>query len=171
MTTIVEPVHIELQSRPPIHDISIGDLPSSPTQVRNGRGFEENYPIVQQLAPADGGLAAWRMLISAFVFEALLWGERHFMPILSYAMLTPQAFQSLSVSSRTTTPHFRNLRTILTLLLSEPFRKVYATLGLPSLLRLPSASPDINACRSISAGLSAFSDWSLAPSRPRSVVS
>ncbi|KAH7329688.1 major facilitator superfamily domain-containing protein [Stachybotrys elegans] len=27
-----------------------------------------------QLAPIDGGLAAWRLLFTAFVFEALLWG-------------------------------------------------------------------------------------------------
>lgn len=29
---------------------------------------------IQQLKPADGGHAAWRVLVSAFVFEALLWG-------------------------------------------------------------------------------------------------
>lgn len=28
----------------------------------------------QSLLPYDGGTAAWRMLISAFVFKALLWG-------------------------------------------------------------------------------------------------
>jgi hypothetical protein len=28
----------------------------------------------QSLLPYDRGMAAWRMLISAFVFEALLWG-------------------------------------------------------------------------------------------------
>ena len=28
----------------------------------------------QSLLPYDGGLAAWRTLVSAFVFEALLWG-------------------------------------------------------------------------------------------------
>lgn len=27
------------------------------------------------LPPADGGLAAWRLLMAAFVFEALLWGQ------------------------------------------------------------------------------------------------
>lgn len=27
------------------------------------------------LPPADGGIAAWRLLIAAFVFEALLWGS------------------------------------------------------------------------------------------------
>lgn len=30
--------------------------------------------VIQQLLPADGGAAAWRLLIAAFVFEALLWG-------------------------------------------------------------------------------------------------
>jgi hypothetical protein len=29
----------------------------------------------QALAPADGGPAAWRLLLAAFVFEALLWGD------------------------------------------------------------------------------------------------
>ena len=27
------------------------------------------------LPPYDGGIAAWRLLIAAFVFEALLWGQ------------------------------------------------------------------------------------------------
>jgi hypothetical protein len=34
--------------------------------------------VIQQLLPADGGPAAWRVLISAFVFEALLWGMYSF---------------------------------------------------------------------------------------------
>jgi hypothetical protein len=29
----------------------------------------------QQLAPVDGGIAAWRLLGAAFVFETLLWGK------------------------------------------------------------------------------------------------
>ena len=29
----------------------------------------------QELAPTDGGPAAWRLLVAAFVFEALLWGS------------------------------------------------------------------------------------------------
>ncbi|PQE26410.1 hypothetical protein CJF30_00001151 [Rutstroemia sp. NJR-2017a BBW] len=32
--------------------------------------------VIQQLLPADGGSAAWRVLISAFVFEALLWANK-----------------------------------------------------------------------------------------------
>lgn len=34
----------------------------------NGRQRE------QELAPVDGGPAAWRLLCAAFMFEALLWG-------------------------------------------------------------------------------------------------
>lgn len=30
--------------------------------------------VEQNLAPADGGLTAWRLVAVAFVFEALLWG-------------------------------------------------------------------------------------------------
>jgi hypothetical protein len=36
---------------------------------------EESQPIeAQLLPPQDGGTAAWRLLLSAFIFEALLWG-------------------------------------------------------------------------------------------------
>ena len=31
-------------------------------------------PVAQYLAPADGGLAAWKVLLGAFTFEAILWG-------------------------------------------------------------------------------------------------
>ncbi len=31
-------------------------------------------PAEQQLEPADHGPAAWKLLCTAFVFEALLWG-------------------------------------------------------------------------------------------------
>ncbi|CZT08033.1 hypothetical protein WAI453_002306 [Rhynchosporium graminicola] len=34
---------------------------------------EENF-MIQELLPVDGGAAAWKVLIAAFVFEALLWG-------------------------------------------------------------------------------------------------
>jgi predicted MFS family arabinose efflux permease len=38
----------------------------------NGRTvFSDQTPV---LPPIDGGLAAWRLLLAAFVFEALLWG-------------------------------------------------------------------------------------------------
>ena len=31
----------------------------------------------QQLEPADGGAAAWKILAAAFVFEAVLFGKHH----------------------------------------------------------------------------------------------
>ena len=38
--------------------------------------IEEEGPLGHQLPPVDGGAAAWKVLFGAFVFEALLWGER-----------------------------------------------------------------------------------------------
>jgi hypothetical protein len=36
---------------------------------------QEEFEVTSQSLPAcDGGKDAWRLLISAFVFEALLWG-------------------------------------------------------------------------------------------------
>ena len=32
--------------------------------------------VEQQLEPADGGAAAWKVLCATFVFEAVLFGER-----------------------------------------------------------------------------------------------
>ena len=32
-----------------------------------------NEPITQSLRPVDGGYSAWKVLIAAFIFEALLW--------------------------------------------------------------------------------------------------
>jgi hypothetical protein len=43
----------------------------SPEATNNGN----DDIIVQQLQRADGGPAAWKLLITAFIFEALLWGE------------------------------------------------------------------------------------------------
>lgn len=37
--------------------------------LSNGRRRE------QELAPVDGGSAAWRLLCAAFIFESLLWGK------------------------------------------------------------------------------------------------
>jgi hypothetical protein len=30
--------------------------------------------VIQELKPVDGGVAAWTVLVTAFVFEAVLWG-------------------------------------------------------------------------------------------------
>ncbi|KAF1987367.1 MFS transporter, MCP family, solute carrier family 16, member 10, variant [Aulographum hederae CBS 113979] len=44
------------------------DIPAMETQQ------EVSEVTAHSLLPCDGGIAAWRLLISAFVFEALLWG-------------------------------------------------------------------------------------------------
>ena len=38
--------------------------------------IDEQGQVGHQLPPVDGGAAAWKVLFGAFVFEALLWGER-----------------------------------------------------------------------------------------------
>ena len=59
---------IELQRiTPKAHQIS-----------HNGLESEANANAQQfQLKPADGGAAAWKALIAAFMFEAILWGNSH----------------------------------------------------------------------------------------------
>lgn len=37
---------------------------------------EEAVPTIQSLKPADKGLAAWKFLIAAFIFEAILFGKQ-----------------------------------------------------------------------------------------------
>lgn len=36
---------------------------------------DEATRVEQQLPPIDGGVAAWRLLCAAFMFEACLWGR------------------------------------------------------------------------------------------------
>jgi len=43
----------------------------------------ENEHEMSQLAPVDGGIAAWRLLGAAFVFETLLWGTSLFLHIIA----------------------------------------------------------------------------------------
>lgn len=43
--------------------------------VRPSVEGQSNDTLVQLLAPVDGGRAAWMLLFTAFIFEALLWGE------------------------------------------------------------------------------------------------
>ncbi|KAL3424060.1 MFS monocarboxylate [Phlyctema vagabunda] len=44
------------------------------SNVDDGENHQRDGLNYQQLKPVDGGLAAWKMLIAAFVFEALFWG-------------------------------------------------------------------------------------------------
>ena len=60
--------------------------------------------IGSHLEPADRGRAAWNLLRSAFVFEALLWGS-YKRPMSSKRVVdADQAFPSPSASSKNTTP-------------------------------------------------------------------
>jgi predicted MFS family arabinose efflux permease len=52
-------------------------IPMSPNQHSEDIELEPGTTFSDQasnLAPIDGGFAAWRLLLAAFVFEALLWG-------------------------------------------------------------------------------------------------
>lgn len=51
-----------------------------PARMHQPTQDEEGDPsnggrVEQELAPVDGGPAAWKLLCAAFVFEALLWGK------------------------------------------------------------------------------------------------
>jgi hypothetical protein len=61
---------LELQNRSPL------PLTEPPLRQSNDLENPQNVIIIEQnLAPADKGAAAWRLLGAAFVFEALLWGR------------------------------------------------------------------------------------------------
>ena len=55
------------------HDvIELVDPPDFGNTADPHEGTEQRF--VQNPSPYDGGTAAWRILISASIFEALLWG-------------------------------------------------------------------------------------------------
>ncbi|KAF5619159.1 monocarboxylate transporter 2 [Fusarium tjaetaba] len=59
-------------SQPAVSEPATRTLPQNPEVDREV--FAENDHEISQLAPVDGGIAAWRLLGAAFVFETLLWG-------------------------------------------------------------------------------------------------
>jgi hypothetical protein len=63
-------VSLELQDR-----IAIPPIEPPLSQFNDAENAHNVVGIEQNLAPADKGVAAWRLLGVAFVFEALLWGE------------------------------------------------------------------------------------------------
>jgi predicted secreted protein len=108
---------IELENRQQ-PEIAATFKPATATEAstEGSPNIEEGEVTIQQLKPADRGPDAWKLLITAFVFEALLWGmyfdlcSRRVYQILMVPTL--QAFQFRLVSSRTTTPRFLNLQGI-----------------------------------------------------------
>ena len=58
--------------------VELHDLNSQQSeQITDHVSISEESTTATSLPAADGGLAAWRLLIAAFVFEALLWGQSY----------------------------------------------------------------------------------------------
>ena len=111
MTQIHENGTIELQNLHHQH----------PDHSANHVSTTESSPTATFLPAADGGLAAWRLLIAAFVFEALLWGQSLSLSQLSSKPKAQanQVSHSASASSKPTIPHSLNSKTRPTLLWLE----------------------------------------------------
>jgi hypothetical protein len=66
----------------------------SPTQtsdsvVLSTDNITSDETVIQELKPVDGGVAAWTVLVTAFVFEAVLWGAHSsFSPTPNLTYLT-----------------------------------------------------------------------------------
>lgn len=73
VTALQEPIQLQ-EWKPSVPYPQAIDTPS-PTEIQFATVEQRNEIIIQQLKPADGGKAAWSVLIAAFVFEALLWGK------------------------------------------------------------------------------------------------
>jgi hypothetical protein len=59
------------EAHPTQHQLSNGDV-----QIEDGVNPHPRQPqILQGLEPADGGASAWKLLLGAFSFEAILWGK------------------------------------------------------------------------------------------------
>lgn len=76
MSTDTEIVSIQLNAWPEVASRSRGQVAQPELQPSTTIADDENAIGIdyQQLHPVDGGIAAWRLLCTAFVFEALLWG-------------------------------------------------------------------------------------------------
>ena len=69
-------IELENQTRVSLSDLSNGEARQAPSETGSNaslRGPGES--MEQQLEPADGGAAAWKILFATFMFEAVLFGE------------------------------------------------------------------------------------------------
>lgn len=66
--TVVE-LETYLEAHPTRHQLPDGDV-----QIEDGVNPHQPQ-ILQGLEPADGGASAWKLLLGAFSFEAILWGK------------------------------------------------------------------------------------------------
>ncbi|KAL8644066.1 MAG: hypothetical protein Q9226_007955 [Calogaya cf. arnoldii] len=55
-------------------EASVSRIHDGELQSNNTGDLINHQSHVQQLKPADGGIAAWKVLFAAFIFEAILWG-------------------------------------------------------------------------------------------------
>lgn len=89
------------------------------------RGFIKKEPL-----PVDGGPATWKLLIAAFVFEAILWGMFLLVPILSF-FLSSSIWSSFALGKREL--YRRRLVIVCTYSYNNPFAKLKITLRFTSL--------------------------------------
>jgi hypothetical protein len=69
LTTITLPEPVAATSASDRHEGATPPRQDVESDPSNSRRRE------QQLAPVDGGSAAWKLLFAAFMFETLLWGK------------------------------------------------------------------------------------------------
>ena len=79
-----------------VDDIQLSQWTDSQALTADGPALEQgevpsDNVLVQELRPVDGGLAAWSVLATAFVFEAILWGSCAPIPRFR-RLLTPNNF-------------------------------------------------------------------------------
>jgi hypothetical protein len=68
------PTDTQSRSMAQTHEMSVIESHDPDAQHDHVSTTQEPTTAIS-LPSADGGLAAWRLLITAFIFEALLWGQ------------------------------------------------------------------------------------------------
>jgi hypothetical protein len=68
------PTDSQSQRMAQTHEMSVIEL-HDPDDHHDHVSITQEPTTATSLPAADGGLAAWRLLVTAFVFEALLWGQ------------------------------------------------------------------------------------------------
>jgi hypothetical protein len=75
---------LQFQSMAQTHEMSVIESHDDPDDQHDHVSIAQEPTTATSLPAADGGIAAWRLLITAFVFEALLWGGS-----ASHDLITP----------------------------------------------------------------------------------
>ena len=70
-------IELEDQNGTSLSDLPNGEATQQPSEVGSIASLRSpGDGIEQQLERADGGAAAWKILIASFMFEGVLFGER-----------------------------------------------------------------------------------------------